>query len=148
MKIHLALILSFVTSANLATADILVKATRMPGYEINPESSVLTIDTSGEVKTLVHNYRANEDRVVQVAILSAQTIERIEAEILALPANDELVDQQAGQPLCTDTDSYVTSVSKDGKEVATYRSESCHEWLLRSNGARFTNGLVHALLGL
>lgn len=145
MKTLFALALALTTAAS-ANAAVLVKAQRMPGFEMNPESRVFTLDTSGRMILVVHSYRTNQDQTIELGTLSRYSVDKIDQGIKAIPADAKLVDNKEGQPMCTDTPSYSTSVLKDGRSVEIYRSGGCHEWNLSSYAAQEAKALASAFL--
>lgn len=142
--------LALVLFANVAQASnpaILIEAQRFPGFERNPQNKVLRVDSAGTMTLEIHHRRENRKEVQKLGRLTADGVKKIQEQLSSIAKDSQLVDENAGQPMCTDIPSFSTKVLVEGELKEISRSASCHHWSLEGNSGKELAGFAKVLLG-
>lgn len=118
----------------LATASThpLVKAERIPGFEMNPQHKTVFIDSSGAVTEWIRDFNSQKTRIEKLGTLSAYTLKQIRNDIKQIKSGDKLVDANEGGPICMDAPATLVGIYIAGKIKPIYRWQDCHEWRLET----------------
>src|SRR5688572_22956386 len=113
-----------------ANAATLLTAHKSPGFEINPTEATLTVDDSGAVILETLELRTGIKKVELIAAFSPRVISEISREISSIDAAELLIDENEGEPMCTDIPGYSVEAMISGQSKTIYHAHSCHTFTL------------------
>lgn len=142
--------LALLLTANLAQASDmqnLVEARRSPGFERDPQTKILRVREDGVMTLEVIKHRQNKKEVKSLGRLSNEGVKQIASQLQGIAKDAELIDEDAGKPMCTDIPGFSVSALVEGEQKEIYRSASCHHYRLEGGAARELEGFARTLLG-
>jgi hypothetical protein len=119
-------------TASAANASTILVATRTPGFVANPTVRILTVDSSGTMTLQTRDLRTGTFSLESLADLTPSMMDRIRADLEGIDLSTPLVDQQQGQPMCTDLPSVTVSAVYGAHQIEIKREAGCHEWDLQT----------------
>ena len=135
---------SEVLETSLAPA-ILIKMVQNAGFSPNPGSRTLYVDVTGRIINVNHTFRDNKTTTTNLGQMSAAALKNLSDKVAAIHAHATLVDEKAGEPMCTDAPSSDVVVTVNNQDVSIHRHAGCHEFSLENNEDYALTALMEGL---
>ncbi len=118
------ILLSAITlSAQVMSAEVLLKYNQGSGFGPFVSSSSLTITEDGQVTKMISQARAV--RRINIGKLSANVVANLKDKIETIADNGKLINLDAQRPGCMDAPSTSLIVNKGGKEITIAAWRNC-----------------------
>ena len=111
--------------------------THNAGFSPHPMNTVITISGNGRVTSVTTNLDGSVVSRRSVAVLATSVIARMAD--LGRQLDGQMIDENAGEPMCTDAPSmsysFVESRANGGQQTAFFRRSGCHDFSDQSGAA-------------
>ncbi len=105
------------------------------GFSPNPQTITADIHRNGLVTYEVHTMRSNRTVTQKIAVLAPDQVRKLVKAASQIKATD-LVDPDAGKPMCTDApSSAILVLDAAGQAVAIYSRRGCHTFSMPESAA-------------
>jgi hypothetical protein len=142
----LALTFAFLASSFAHAAQVIARYDYNAGFSLKPGSEYVEIYNNGSVRFHSEYYDRQTQKMdvkdYRLAVLRLGQIKAMTSN-LAIFKESDLIDEDAGKPMCTDAPSTEYSVFQGKKKVVITRYSGCHTW--KNDGAQQVKEVLEGL---
>lgn len=127
---------------------VLIKYVQNSGFSPRPSIRTMFIDVTGRVIEHVQDLRSQKSTVTEVAQLSSASLQNLKKKMATIPADSKMIDENDGEPRCTDAPSSTLSIRIENQDKPIYRTEGCHKHSVHEGEVERLFDIIMAFISL